>query len=328
MPTVSVIIPTYNRSNLVKEAVESVLQQTYTDFEVLVVDDGSTDDTRSVVKQIQDSRIKYYYKDNGGQSSARNFGLIKAHGQYIAFLDHDDLWPDNNYLTTMMNHMQSQDKYGAAYARVTQLDKGQIKPFAKEHRYKSGWITKAYFEGGPCIMPSAAFFRKEIIKDWYFDERLRTGEDNDAFLRLSTKTPFLFVSDASILRREVPDSRSKNLTADELCNGILSVERFCFQLGGHKYISKLKMRRMLSHKYRRAGKVSCASGNRHVAMVFFKKGIRYYPLDWRLYLDLLKAILLSRKNDKLPNWQMPGPLPTEITVAQKPDNNQIAGKGC
>jgi glycosyltransferase involved in cell wall biosynthesis len=317
MPTVSIIIPTYNCSSLLKEAIESVLRQSYTDLDILIIDDGSTDDTRLVVEQILDSRVKYYYKDNGGQSSARNFGLIKSQGQYIAFLDHDDLWPDNNYLATMMNRVQSQDECGAAYARVTQLDKGQTKPFAKEHRYKSGWITQDFFEGGPCIMPSATLFRKEAIKDWYFDERLRTGEDNDAFLRLSTKTPFLFVSDANILRREIPDSQSKNLTPDELCNGIFSVERFCFQLGGDKYISKLKMLRMLSHKYRRAGKTSYASKNRHVAMVFFKKGLRYYPLDFRLYIDLLKAFLLSSENDKFPDWQMPGPLPIDITVSNK-----------
>jgi len=316
MPTVSVIIPTYNRSQLLKEAIESVLKQRFDDFEILVIDDGSTDNTHTVVESIADNRIKYYYKNNGGQSSARNFGLIKAKGQYVALLDHDDLWHDNNYLDIMMKNMESQPECGAAFARVIQLDKGQIKPFAKEHRYKSGWITKAFFKGGPCIMPSATMFKTDTIENWYFDEQLRTGEDNDAFLRLSTKTPFLFVSDTSVLRREVPDSQSKNLSPDELCNGILSVERFCFRLGGHNYISKLAMRRMISHKYRRAGKVSYASGNRHVAIVFFKKGISYYPLDYRLYIDLVKASLLSKKNDRFPDWQIPKPLPVDISVTK------------
>ena len=77
MPNVNVINPVYNRSKLLKEAIESVSQQTYTDFELLVIDDGSTDDTRFVVEQIPDSRIKYYYKDNGEQSSARNLGIMR-----------------------------------------------------------------------------------------------------------------------------------------------------------------------------------------------------------------------------------------------------------
>lgn len=170
-------------------------------------------------------------------------------------------------------------------------------------------------------MPSATLFRKEAVKGWYFDERMRTGEDNDAFLRLSAKTPFLFVPDTSILRRETPGSQSKDITAEQLCNGIFSMERFCFHLGGDKYVSKLKMRSMLSHKYRRAGKISYDAGNRCAAIVFFEKGIRYYPLDWRLYIDLLKALLLSRENDKLPNWQMPEPLPIDITVSEKPDDD-------
>ncbi|MCK4888015.1 MAG: glycosyltransferase family 2 protein [Planctomycetes bacterium] len=320
MPTVSVIIPTYNRSKLLKEAIESVLKQNYTDFEILVIDDGSSDNTRSVVEQIPDKRVKYYYKENGGQSSARNFGVVKSHSQYVAFLDHDDLWPDSNYLTTMIKHIQSQDEYGVAYARVTQLDKGIALPFAREQRYKSGWLTKAFFKGGPCIMPSATLFKKECIKGWYFDELLTTGEDNDAFLRLSTQTPFVFVGETSVIRREVENSQSENITVDQLCNGILSFERFCYQLGGDKYASKFEIRRTLSHKYRRAGKVSFKEKRRRASMVFFKKGIIYYPFDFRLYFDLLKAwILLSKKNDEFSNWQMPKPLPKKITVSLNKD---------
>ena len=78
---ISVIIPTYNRSSLVKEAVDSVLAQTFNDLEVLIADDGSTDDTRSVIEAIQDNRIKYYYKDNGGCASARNLGITKCTGE-------------------------------------------------------------------------------------------------------------------------------------------------------------------------------------------------------------------------------------------------------
>jgi len=91
MPEISVIIPTYNRSSLAREAVESVLAQTFADFEVLVIDDGSTDNTKQVIESIQDNRIKYSYKDNGGVSSARNMGIGNASGAFIAFLDSDDL---------------------------------------------------------------------------------------------------------------------------------------------------------------------------------------------------------------------------------------------
>jgi hypothetical protein len=85
MPKVSVIIPTYNRSALLQETIDSVLRQTFNNFEVIVVDDGSTDDTSVVVKGIKDDRVLYFHKPNGGPASARNLGLSKAKGDYISF---------------------------------------------------------------------------------------------------------------------------------------------------------------------------------------------------------------------------------------------------
>ncbi len=317
MPNVSVIIPTYNQSKLVKQAIESVLQQTYTDFEILVVDDGSTDNTRSVVGQISDKRIKYYYKENGGHCSARNFGLIKAQGEYIAFLDHDDLWP-NDYLRIMINRLQSEKDYGVAYARVLLVNEnGETKPFARENRYISGWITRAFFKGGPCIMPSATLYKKEFIKGFFFDEAIKIGEDNDLFLRLSVKTPFLFVPDAYVFWRETPGSLSKNVSVDNQCTGILSFERFYYRLDGDRFVPKTLARRSISHKYRRAGKIVAKSNNRTAATILFKRAICYWPLDIRLYFDLFKSFLLSQKKDPNPGWKMPGPLPTDITVRQK-----------
>lgn len=91
---ISVIIPAYNSADFIGRTIDSVLKQTYTDFELLVIDDGSTDSTGSIVASYieKDARIKYFYKKNGGVSSARNFGLIKAIGEFVSFLDSDDLW--------------------------------------------------------------------------------------------------------------------------------------------------------------------------------------------------------------------------------------------
>ncbi len=316
MTMVSVIIPTYNRCKLAKEAVESVLQQSFTDFEILVIDDGSTDNTASLIRNMRDCRIKYFYKKNGGLSSARNLGLFQSRGEYVALLDDDDLWP-KDYLKVMLNRLQSQKESGAAYARVLLMcDDGKTKPFARENRYISGWLTKAFFKGGPCILPSATLFRKDILDGFYFEEAfLRVGEDNDAFLRLSVKTPFLFVSEAHILRRETPNSLSKNVSLNNQCNVILSFERFYYRLGGAKIVSSILARRSISHKYRRAGKIVAQAHNRTAAITLFKRGIRYYPLDIRLYFDLLKAFLLSKKEDPNPSWQMPEPLPRQITVS-------------
>lgn len=93
---VSIIIPTYNRGNIIKETINSVLNQTYQHFELLIIDDGSTDDTKKIVQSIKDNRISYFWQENSGlPAKARNEGLKNAKGNYIAFLDSDDLWLPN-----------------------------------------------------------------------------------------------------------------------------------------------------------------------------------------------------------------------------------------
>ncbi|HZF73410.1 MAG TPA: glycosyltransferase family A protein, partial [Gemmatimonadaceae bacterium] len=89
---ISIVIPCYNRAHIVRETIDSVLAQTYRNFEVILIDDGSTDNTREVVSSYDDRRIRYFYKANGGLSAARNSGLDSARGEFVAFLDSDDVW--------------------------------------------------------------------------------------------------------------------------------------------------------------------------------------------------------------------------------------------
>ena len=99
---ISIIIPAYNAADYLAQTIESVLNQTYSDFELILIDDGSTDRTREIIKdyQCKDARIKYFYKENGGVSSARNLGLQKATGDFVSFLDSDDLW-DRRFLESI-----------------------------------------------------------------------------------------------------------------------------------------------------------------------------------------------------------------------------------
>jgi len=318
MPTVSVIIPAYNHSKSVKEAIESVLNQSFANLEVIIIDDGSTDDTRSVIEQIQDSRIRYYYKDNGGRCTARNLGLFKAQGQYIAFLDHDDLWPPE-YLHTLINQLEKNRDYGIAYARIIVLrPDGSKRELGSPDRLKSGWLTKDYFYSSPCISPSATCFRASVWEDTFWDEKLQiASEDYDVFLRLSTKTKFLFVPDTYLIKREQTDIAARNDRGDDnLIYGALSLARFYFHLGGDKYISKSILKRKISHRYRKAGRLNEQLRNRRAAILLFKKAISYYPFDIRLYFDILRAWCQSKKQDKKPDWQMPEALPPHITVTR------------
>ena len=211
MPKVSVIIPTYNWSDVVVESISSVLAQTERDLELILVDDGSTDDTAAVVKSIDDKRIKYFHKTNGGPAAARNHGLAKADGEYVAFLDHDDLWPDN-FLQVMLKALEAHPNMGVAYSPITMRceDGHEIKSY-KLKQGRSGWLSKDLFRSG-FVWTSASVIRRSALEGFGYDEELRQSyEDGDFFLRLSLRTQFLFVPDVQAVKREDGDNFSVRL---------------------------------------------------------------------------------------------------------------------
>lgn len=316
MPKVTVIIPTYNRCNLLLEAINSVIAQSHKDFELLIIDDGSTDNTRQKIAEIRDNRIKYIYKNNGGVASARNLGLKNAQGESICFLDSDDLWPAD-YLKTMIDSLQENQQYGAAYCMRTMLYKnGLIKASYQDKFFHSGQITQQLFQK-TFIQTSAICFRRKNLQGIFFDESLTNGEDVDLWLRVSTKTEFLFVPNTQIIYRpQEPSSEMLDFTPNR-CNRIRVLERFYFKLGGDKHIPHKIAMRKLSNACRSAAKEAINDSCRKAAIDLLGKAIQYEKWQPRLYLDLLKAYSINKKNDKMPNWQMPKPL--EI------NKNYIAG---
>src|SRR6056297_995853 len=142
MPNVSVIIPTYNRSFTVTKAIDSVLEQTYDDHEIIVVDDGSTDDTYEVLRAYL-NKIDYKYKENGGISSARNCALQMARGKYIALLDSDDYWKPEK-LERQMECFANNPGYGMVATRclTNKVDRhfNTIELNRIRRTGKSGWV--------------------------------------------------------------------------------------------------------------------------------------------------------------------------------------------
>ena len=162
MVKVSVIIPTYNTAKWLEQSIDSVLCQTFTDYELILVDDGSTDDTSSIVKNFDDKRIRYFYKANGGLAGARNMGLGKAKGEYIAFLDSDDLWPES-YLEVMVSVLDEASDYGLAYTAMTvTYPDGTVTKHFRAESCLSGRVTLALFNK-QFIWTQATVFRKSFL---------------------------------------------------------------------------------------------------------------------------------------------------------------------
>jgi glycosyltransferase involved in cell wall biosynthesis len=306
MPKVSVIIPTYNRQKVVGESVQSVLNQTKRDLEVIVVDDGSMDNTREVVEALADARVNYFYKTNGGTGSARNFGLSRARGEYIAFLDSDDLWPVN-YLEVMVSHLEQQKEYGLTYCSIGYFssDCDRVKVHFKPEDCKSGWITVAFFKK-EFVSPVATVLRRKVIEKFYFDESLPNAQDYDFFLRLSLRTRFLYIPDLLVRTRETPGSRGRSVGTN--CSQALSLERFYLRLGGGKIVPGITARKKISRLYRRVAEARRREGKKCAAITLYKRAVRYFPFDLRLYIGFLKALCLNSRKDPQPDWKMPPPL--------------------
>ncbi len=186
LPLVSVIIPAYNAQPFIAETVHSALAQTHTPLEVIVMDDGSTDDTGRIVQSFQDTRISYHYKPNTGVADTRNQGFTLSSGQYIVFLDSDDIMlPDN--LSLKVSALQAHQEWGAVYSAKIVFDHVTNEDH-KVQRGKGGHLLQSLlkFENGIFTAPSAYMFRRESIQKLNgYDPNMNTSADLELLVRLA-----------------------------------------------------------------------------------------------------------------------------------------------
>jgi len=200
MPKVSVIIPTYNRREMVKEAIGSVLDQGVEDLELIVVDDGSTDGTAEEIRGYGGRVRLFRHEQNRGVSAARNRGILHAKGKYIGFLDSDDLWVKGK-LKDQVAFLDENPQYPLCYTDEIWIRRGRrVNPMRKHAKY-SGWIFEKCLP--LCIIsPSSALMRRSLFsKVGLFDEALPVCEDYDFWLRVSARFPIFFIEKKLIIKR-------------------------------------------------------------------------------------------------------------------------------
>lgn len=192
-PLISVIIPTYNRAYCLAESINSVLNQTYLNIELIIVDDGSTDNTSSVVSLINDNRIRYIKLPiNSGACRARNIGIKKARGEFITFNDSDDVWKKNKLEEQYNYYLKKPDgiMYFCKFEKISSNEKKVVAEFPDSHHISllsnCHNYTTALLQGNFIGTPAIFIKRESIIRLNYFDEKLSTHEDWDFVLRAST----------------------------------------------------------------------------------------------------------------------------------------------
>ena len=215
-PLVSVIIPTFNRASWLSGTIDSVFNQTFKNFELLVVDDGSTDNTREIVTSFGE-QVKYFFQSNRGPSAARNSGIRQAKANLLTFLDSDDRWLKDK-LQVQIYLMMTNPNVKICYTDEIWIRHGKRVNPKKIHQKYSGWL---YQHSLPlCIIsPSSVMIHQEVFeKVGLFDENLLVCEDYDLWLRISQHYPITLINKALIIKN--------GGHADQLSHRLRGMDRF------------------------------------------------------------------------------------------------------
>ena len=201
MPVVSVVIPTYNRAELLPRTIDSVLDQTFEKFEVIVVDDDSMDDTADVVRQYNDDRVHYIrHGQNRGGSAARNTGIEAATGEFVAFLDDDDVWRANKLDAQIERYERADEEVGVVYTGIENVD-SERRTNAMKTPQKEGNVTKQLLLDNFIGTFSAVMIDAETIEaTGLLDERFPSWQDWEYYLRLSGVAEFAAVTEPLTVR--------------------------------------------------------------------------------------------------------------------------------
>lgn len=209
MPYFSIVIPVYNKEQFIGETLKSVLAQTFTDYEIIIVNDGSTDKSEAIIQSIKDDRIHYFSKENEGVSFTRNYGIEKAKGEFVCFLDADDYWYPV-FLETMHTYSQKFPEH-KVFACAIKIET-RNKTFAAHYSIakKGDFEIVDFFEASQkeCVLwtSSVAIHKSVFNTVGNFDTKIKKGEDTELWIRIGLQYPIVFIW--KILARYVYDSKS------------------------------------------------------------------------------------------------------------------------
>jgi glycosyltransferase involved in cell wall biosynthesis len=209
MSLFSVVITCYNYGEYLESSVQSVLEQTCSDFEIIIIDDGSTDNTPEVVKQYEeDDKIRYIRQTNAGQPKAKNLGIVESKGEWIAFLDADDIWMPTKLEKQRALFVDSQ--VGVVYSRRQWINKDGIEISGDERALCRGNILNQIFIDNFICFSSSVIRRTVLNEAGFFDENLPMGIDYDLWVRLAARCKFDYVNEPLVKYRTGHANLSSN----------------------------------------------------------------------------------------------------------------------
>ncbi len=287
LPTISVVIPTYNRASCICDAVESVLSQTYLVHEIIVVDDGSIDDTRQQLKKYSD-KINYIYQENQGVSSARNTGIRQATGEWIAFLDSDDEWLPRKLARQVSCLKQYPEAIGLACDAEIVFTGGFYRLFQLRDNYLATTTHSCHFLNRPLLdvlgakffTPTWVFKKRAILASGLFNENISLYEDLDFSARFSLQGPWCIVPDALV---RVFRKTSENLSVQHRteptrsARNLISIYDHLLKMENLDLSERMQLKKLISGQHFSLGVELFKTNFHSEAIKQFKQSIRRRP---------------------------------------------------
>lgn len=293
-PLVSVVTATYNMGNYIEEAVVSVLNQTYDNFQYIIIDDGSTDNTREVLDSyLKDPRVEYYYQENMGQTVAKNNGIRKSKGDYICFLDSDNIWDLNKLKIQTDTFKTINPEYKIIYTHQHFIDeKGDYIGSPDIKRY-SGNITEQLLFDNFVTFNTVMVKRECFEESGLMDEDLKRSIDYELWLRFSLKYDFYYLSEMTTYYRHWEGQMSQDLekrfkVSFDIVNNFIQDN---IEILDGKSVSKA-----YGHIYTSIGRYKFSKNEYAEAINNFKYALKYDFFSIYLWKSIAKMIVCRVKN--------------------------------
>lgn len=302
-PAVTVVVPTYNRVSLVGASLDSIARQTFRDFEVMVVDDGSSDNTKELIASRKEP-IRYLWQHNQGPAAARNHALRLVRSEFVAFLDSDDLWLPT-FLERTIGWLREHPEDALVFTDFRSI-RASGKPMHGHRKRPYGGDVTARLFASTFICTPAVVVRSAVIRDaGGFDERMSHCEDYDLWLRLSLKHRFGLIEEPLFLRRCHHDSLSrKGCSPDVLVRKADMLARFYETGGGKAKIPADLAQKRIAKTYYSAAKAFLRLGRPARAVDLLRRSMVYRPLNLKTWSWYMRA-LLSRALAMEPPVEVP-----------------------
>ena len=299
MAKVSIIIPTYNYAEYIQKAIDSVLAQTYKNYEIIVVDDGSTDNTRKIIENKYKNKVRYYYQENKGAPAARNEGIKKSEGEYLSFLDADDYLTESS-IEDRLTVLEQNKSIPWVYSKWLYLDtQGNIifnafqgAPFLYKDKRK-GNVFLAMLAGALICTPTVLVRKSCVEEIGGFDERLTAFQDYDLWLRVSHLYPIEYVDEvlAYVLIHEGSISTTQSAYPSR---AIINAK---IEKNYGDYLPELgfEWRRIKAGEYNYWGEISLKKGKFKEALKYYSLSLRNNPFQKQAYYSFFSTFLKRMK---------------------------------